>query len=250
MLQLSTRFQPDTAPEAPGPGFTLLELLLALAIGIILLAAVYVTVVNQVELTQAGRHAIEEGQLARKLLDRIYKDISGQLPPVLPTAAANNASAMGSSSGASGSTTGGSAGATGTATASASTTTAATNSPFNLGVQGDQSTIIISGCTVPKESLKPSVLQNGDIVPGISDQRVIMWWMATDGGLARMEIKAVTSPDLLAAASPSVPDEQSHVFAKEVKSFEIQYFDGSSWIDTWDGTQPGQDGVTPWGRPS
>src|SRR5262249_17299391 len=44
-------------------------------------------------------------------------------------------------------------------------------------------------------------------------------------------------------------DEASHVIAPEVKSLQFRYFDGSNWQDSWDGTQPGPDGVTPQGPP-
>jgi hypothetical protein len=40
--------------------------------------------------------------------------------------------------------------------------------------------------------------------------------------------------------------------AREVKSLTFQYFDVNqqSWMDSWDGTQPGPDGVTPIGPPA
>lgn len=225
-------------------GFTLLELLLSLAIGVILLGAVYVAVVNQVEMTQAGRRTIEEAMLARNLLRIVSFDIAGHVPPVLPAASTSSSSSPATS------------GSNASAQTAASSQTTTTTPPFNLGVQGDQNNLILSICTLPKEGLDPEILQSGAPLMGISDQRVIMYWLAPGdvaggGGLARYEIKTVSSPDLLAQAvlPPNVPDEQSRVIAKEVKSLTFSYFDGSAWVDTWDGTQPGQDGVTPMGPP-
>jgi hypothetical protein len=53
----------------------------------------------------------------------------------------------------------------------------------------------------------------------------------------------------MAAVPPGIPDEESMVIAEEVKSLSFSYFDGTNWLDTWDGTQPGPDGSTPVGPP-
>src|SRR5262249_50551375 len=88
----------------------------------------------------------------------------------------------------------------------------------------------------------------------VSDLRRVSYWVISGGdqplGLARMEIKPVTSDDAQALVPPDVPDEQSYLIAEEVKSLTFSYFDGTSWQDTWDGTQPGADGVTPMGPPN
>ena len=44
-------------------------------------------------------------------------------------------------------------------------------------------------------------------------------------------------------------DEFSKVLAAEAKSFEVRYFDGTSWVESWDGSTPGPDGMTPQGPP-
>ena len=51
------------------------------------------------------------------------------------------------------------------------------------------------------------------------------------------------------ADSPDAGDANSKLLAAEVKSVQFQYFDGSEWEDSWDGTQAGSDGVTPIGPP-
>ena len=40
-----------------------------------------------------------------------------------------------------------------------------------------------------------------------------------------------------------------NLIAEEVKSLNFRYYDGTSYQDTWDGTQPGADGKTPQGPP-
>ena len=39
------------------------------------------------------------------------------------------------------------------------------------------------------------------------------------------------------------------VIAPEVVQLQFRYFDGTDWQDTWDGSQPGPDGMTPMGPP-
>jgi len=124
---------------------------------------------------------------------------------------------------------------------------------FNLGVQGDTATLTLYVSRLPHDvtngldSNDPSVVQPSDL-------RRITYWLAGDGGnplgLARQAVKFVTSSDQISALPPDVSDPGSFVIAEEVKSLQFQYFDGNTWQDTWDGTQPGSDGVTPQGPPA
>src|SRR5258707_15893236 len=106
-------------------GFTLLEVLLASAIGVMLLGGLYVAVDVQLRQMHTGRRANEQTSLARNVLAKMAQDISGQLAPTLSTVVTNS----GSTSGTSSSTTGASSGTT-----SSSTATAANVIQFNIGV--------------------------------------------------------------------------------------------------------------------
>ena len=69
-------------------GFTLLEVVLALTIGILLMSALYVAVDIQLRHAQAGREIVERSTLVRSLMTRIAADISksvGVNTPVLAT---------------------------------------------------------------------------------------------------------------------------------------------------------------------
>src|SRR5262249_22198607 len=48
---------------------------------------------------------------------------------------------------------------------------------------------------------------------------------------------------------PDGKEEAASVIAAEVKSLSFSYFDGSDWVDSWDSTTMGADGVTPIGPP-
>jgi prepilin-type N-terminal cleavage/methylation domain-containing protein len=235
------------------PGFTLLEVLLATAIGLLLMAALYVAVDVQLRHAQHARDIVEEATLARALLARMGHDIMPALAPPLPTPTASSAGAAATASPTSG-TTGGTTSSTPTSTATAAPTTgtAATGASTvlaNIGIKGDATrlTVIVSRAT---RDLNLN-LESPEI---FSDQRLILYWLITGGdqpvGLARMEVKAVTSEEAAALLPPDVPDELSHLLAEEVKSLSFQYFNGTEWVESWDGTAAGSDGVTPMGPPA
>ena len=220
-------------------GFTLLEVLLSSAIGVMLLGGLYVAVEVQYRQIHAGQQAGKLATLASRLLSNISRELTGQLAPTLSTSTTN----AGSSS-------------TGAAAAGAATTTASNVVTFNNGVLGDQQTLIITSSRVPRETLKPEILNSGTQIYGTSDVRRVMYWIAQgDGGLARFELKTVTDPTQLGyfALPPAVPDEATYIIAPEVKSIQFSYFDGTTWNDSWDGSQPSQatntDGVTAQGPP-
>ena len=55
--------------------FTLLEMILSLAIGLVILGALYWVLSSQVLLTQKGRDLLDEGTVARSVLTRITSDV-------------------------------------------------------------------------------------------------------------------------------------------------------------------------------
>ncbi len=250
----------------PRRAYTLLEVLLATAIGVLLMGALYVAVDVQVRHTQEARDIVEQSTLARSLLARIGNDISCHLGPVNPNASSGAGSqAAGGGGAAAGSTptTGTTTPASGAATTAASsqnstTSTAPTTSnsavPFNLGVQGDTGRLTLYVSRVSREAQALTQAVGGlDVPPVPSDLQRITYWLAGASGdnplgLARQEIKWATSPDL-DDMPPDIPDDPSQIIAEEVKTLQFSYFDGTSWQDTWDGTALGSDGKTPLGPP-
>jgi len=121
-------------------------------------------------------------------------------------------------------------------------------------VQGDNGTLVLTVAKWPRElDLTPNA--SADQQPVAADLRRISYWLAGAGsgspmGLARQELRPVTTSDpTLSALPPNVADENTYVIAEEVKSLTFQYWDGTAWQDTWDGTQAGADGSTPKGPP-
>jgi prepilin-type N-terminal cleavage/methylation domain-containing protein len=255
--------------------FTLLEVLLATAIGVILLAALYAAVDIQYKHAQAARDVVEQSTLARALLARMGNDIACSAGPADPSRF--RTSTQGSASGQSGSTQQSGQGTTGQTTGStqttqpstggaapASTTTGQTTDPasgtagavsgltaggnFLFTLSGDSESLSLFVTRVPRELTMLRTNPNAN--PGVvTDLRRISYWLVSGSGLAFEEIRPVTS-DEAAGAPPDTPDGvNSRILAAEVRSLSFSYFDGSGWQSSWDGTAVGSDGQTPIGPP-
>jgi prepilin-type N-terminal cleavage/methylation domain-containing protein len=258
----------STAAARRRAAFTLLELLLASAIGVLLMGALYVAMRVQLRHAQVAREVVQESTLVRALFTKIESDINGGLGfnantiaaiTGVPLSGGGQGAAQGAGAGAAGGSAAGTSGTNNSGGGSNSGNTgqaAGTGSIlFNLGVQGDSSHFIIYGNWVPRElNSYMNTDPNAPTPPVVADLRRIGYWLAGSGdaplGLARQEVKLVTSDDALNSVPPDVPDEASNVIAEEVKSLSVSYFDGSTWQETWDSTQTGPDGVTPIGPPA
>src|SRR5690348_1549442 len=114
-----------TRPARRRGAYTLLEVILALAIGAFLMAGLYFALDLQVTSAHAGRQVVERSALARAIVNRIQADIVTNLGPVDPnlvpqggsgtssSAGSSGSSATGSTSGSSMSGSGGSSGGSG-----------------------------------------------------------------------------------------------------------------------------------------
>jgi prepilin-type N-terminal cleavage/methylation domain-containing protein len=251
-------------------GFTLLEVILALSVGVLLLGALYVAVDVQLRHARAGRNVVEQATLARSILARIDADIAATATLVdaerYRMSASTTSGYVNSSGGSGGGGSGGSSGGTtsggatsggtptgsnssasGTSGSSSSTSGSATEIFLPLSVQGDSTSLNLFIGRVPREALPtdPSAASQTVIV---NDIRRVSWWMPSSG-LARQEVAIQTSQDALENLPPGIADEDSYVLAREVKNLQFQYFDGTDWQDSWDCTQLGTDGLTPIGPP-
>jgi hypothetical protein len=213
--------------------FTLLEVLLSAAIGVLLMAALYVAMNVQLDHAQAGREAVEQSLLVRALFRRISNDVTPSL------AAASPANSL----------QGGQQPAQQNqpnqpnqpAVAGATTTSSSSVPPLNL--QGDNGRLILWVSRISSD-LSPLLTNQ----PVASDLRRVTYWMASTGGLARQEIKLATSDDALVTVPPDIPDEANLVIAEEVQNVTFRFFDGTAWQDSWDGTSSASSG-SPTGPP-
>lgn len=248
------------------PGYTLLEVLLSMAIAVMLLAAVYSVIGYQLRQAQAGRDLIERATLARAILNKIDADVRSAITLGDParfrrqaeTASGGTSASGGGMGTSSGMTTSGmgtsGTGTSGTGTSGMTTTDPAASSmtttdpettaqvvtvvQLPLGVVGGANELHLFASKLPN---------GGDEVT--SDIHRISWWVGeSDVGLCRAEQRLITTDE---AASTSLPggDISQYQIAPEAKSLDILYFDGSTWVDSWDSTEMGPDEKTPKGSP-
>jgi type II secretory pathway component PulJ len=202
-------------PTARRTGYTLLEMVLAAAVSVLLLGALFVALQTHLRLADTGRQAVEESTLARAVLARIANDIAGQLQPPEPTTTAATPGELDSLFGLVGA------------------------QPFNLGVQGEANRLMLHAGRLPRDR---------ELAAGpASDLRRIAYWL-TANGLARQEIRGITSNDLN-NIPPDVPDEAAAIIAPEVRTLTFRYFDGSAWQDAWDGMAVVEPSNAPVGPP-
>jgi prepilin-type N-terminal cleavage/methylation domain-containing protein len=260
-------------------GFTLLEILLASVLAVMVLAAVYMLLQVTVQQTQISRDAIEVEDLTRGIVNRLAIDLSGTLTPLPPKSGGNSAGSSGASaassassgstdsttapppsspSGTAGSGTAGtsSTGSTSSGSGSETTTTdpsATDNSTalaadylFQGGVVGGSTKLAIFTGKVPE-----ALSRYGEPSPQVRpDQRQVIYWLGNDGrGLYRRERPWVTADGVRNAIEDDETATDAALLAEEVVGLMFEYFDGTSWMSEWDGTQPGPDGATPIGPP-
>jgi len=244
------------------PGFTLFEVILAIALSVVLVSALYLTLNMHFQYARSGREIVNETTVTRLVLKRISQDIDCQLSALDPRlqgkqkgsgggSGSGNPSGQNSSpDGGSGNPSSGSPSGSGSPSNNSSTPSSSSGSPtsssgnnapgnqvvFNIGVYGDSNNLVLTGRGVPKDLTLPS----GSNPTLTSDLRRVTYWLVAGKGLARQETTVVTGTDVTSSSPPAIPpsvsDPEPYIIAPEVKSFSLEYYDGSTWQSSWDGT--------------
>ena len=253
------------------PAFTLLEVLLASAIGLLVMYGVYLAIDVQLRFAESGRAQVDQATLARSLMARITADVQpsiGLADPSRFQQQSQNGPSSGSS-GATGSTgastpttggasssgsTGASSGSTGSSSSSSSTSPTSSmgqDDPTNpmRGVSGDATTLRLWISRVPPVLSNPAVALDPNAAI-VCDQRVVQYWLGSNGGLGRQEITTTTTNAGQINWAMGGSDESSYIIAPEVTNLQFSYFDGTEWQPSWNSTTPGSDGMTPQGPPA
>jgi hypothetical protein len=191
--------------------------MLAIAIGLVIVAALYVAMDVQFRYMQTGRNAVVEGQLARGILNRVGRDVRLSLAalPSRPTSTT---------------TTTPTTGATVEGTESEQATTATGMGIFNYGLLGDERQITLFVSTLPRFGS-----MEDDQQTGLCDLRKVTYWVEPGVGLARQEVRNVMAGDFNAEEGPL------DLIAPEVVDLQFRYFDPSvgDYVTTWDGSTSG-----------
>lgn len=268
----------------PRRAYTLMEVTLALAISVMLLAALYWAFFTLIRQTISGRETIERGNVRRAVFRRFTEDIGNHLAPFDPRISqpTSAGAAGGTSSGSSGaSPTGSNTGNTGSTTAATSGGAAASSSGagaatgmtgsgaagsadsqsngevqtavlFNLGVVGDANHLMLFISGVPGQGRSPV----GTLPGPSSDLWRVCYWLAPGPGvplgLARKEYRLATANEALNHIPWEDTSQPFELIAREIRGLEFEYYDAEtlSWVTQWDGTAVGADGATPIGPPA
>lgn len=237
-------------------GFTLLEVLLASTIALLLLAALYASFDIVVKQSDEGRSEMERNDLSRGVVNRIQIDLAGTcgvLPPKsggTQQAEAAIAATMGTT--APDETTGET---TDPETTTDETTTGGVVSvasvggdiPFSAGCVGSSTVMSLFVTRVPAEMVNRELANSGSLQQS-SDLRRITYYVGSVG-LCRQERPFVTQDGVWNNADADRSDEIGDLLAEEISSATFQYYDGTSWVDTWDGSQLATDGKSLRGPP-
>ena len=212
---------------AARPGFTLLEMILALSIGLVLMISLYSVLNLQVQQTQSGRRILNEGKLARGILARMTRDILSNLGPVTTQPAPASGSAGAGASGAAG----GAAAVPASGGAATTTVTSDSTIAFNTGIYGTSNMLMLTVSKVPRwwvDQAQPPALADPTQQATSCDLRRISYWIVTDGGkpaLAVQELMQATSNDLT-TVPPDVLSSRltTRYWLPEVKDVTFQVF--------------------------
>ena len=193
-------------PSAIRAAFTLLEVLIAMAVSLLLLGAVYAALDLHWKYSSAGRDEVERAQLVRAIFQRMELDIRSVVyPPPTASDASQMAGSGASTGGTSGSTTGqttpsgagtagtaGSAGTAGTAstastaTGSTTTSTAADSTEAltqsTVGVLGDSQTLMLHVSRPARHLDYGAVIDGQSSQQRSSDLLSVAYFVATSGG--------------------------------------------------------------------
>jgi len=260
-------------------GFTLLEVMLASLIAIFLMAALYFAMDITLRRTTDSREALEVDNLSRAAFNRINLDLASALGPLPPKSGGNSAAGTPATPvpAAEGGTMEPTATPDPTAAAApmdiaslpaAPTVEGETPAPaddgaaeatvaapkaadisFQAGVVGTDKSLTIYASGLPNALAYTGELANPTTAQAPSDLRRITYWLRSGGGLCRQERPWVTADGVRNSADPDLSDEDGDTLVEEVTDVTFEYWDGTGWTTSWDGSSPAADGVTPTGPP-
>ena len=177
--------------------FTLLELLLAMAIGAVVLLVINGTFFGALRLYKTTHDKIDVDLTLQRTLGIVRRDLAGIMIPASPTVTTNN---------------------------------------FSGQLQSE------ANGTTPLEDtaqrITPDIHTNSGRIDGWSpfaDVQTVTYYLtaASDGGPTKNLVRA-TNRNLLSASSETTVDAQ--VLLTGVSTAGILFYDGQSWVETWDST--------------
>jgi len=249
-------------------GFTLLEVMLALALSFLVLMGVAMAIDLHLRMLDKRQNEIEQSQLSRSVLQLIREDIRGavQYTPFDSSALDDliagldplGADAAQAALGGGQSDDGDADDAEPTAEESSSASQTVASSvapPTRPGVYGNETALMVDVSRLPRRDqlLYPQTLNGAPLLP--SDIKTVAYYVGTTqssasagtqsgnfttSGLVRREVdRAVTRYSIDFGGGAALADAEE-VIAPEVTSIYFRYFDGKEWQAYWDSDELGR----------
>tara|TARA_R110002095_G_scaffold173591_2_gene150967 strand:+ start:12353 stop:13246 length:894 start_codon:yes stop_codon:yes gene_type:complete len=225
-------------------GFTLFEVVLAMGLTTLLLAAIYSALDLYWKYTTIGHQQVERAQIARAVFQKITHDLHCVTFAQKTTEEESTDSSEEETD----------------VVEIQVTSPDDAYTAGNIGVYGDAQSLVLHTSRPARQTMLVS--QTASLISSQSDLLSISYFLAAAGssglqgvvgdrfrnssglgdtiqGLARLEgdrlamSKADESADLEQLA------QQSQMLAREISSLQFQYFDGTDWLDVWDSVEYG-----------
>ena len=246
-------------------GFTLLEVILAMALAVIVIAAVGTAVHVNLRAFDSGRRDVEEARLAHSLLRRIADDIRGavQYDPqradeILKAATGSSSSSAASDISQAAEELGVDSGTAEQLASSvsqyASNLAETTTLPPVAGLYGNRYELQVDVSRLPRiDQLGQSIVptDDGTSLDRLSDMKTVTYYVVGLGGavggptlggaqgtgLIRRELDRAVTAFAAEMGSLSSIDMNLWPIAPEVVAIEFWYTDGSQWYEYWDSVE-------------
>ena len=208
-----------------GPGFTLLEVLLSVTIGVVIMGGLYAAIGMTLRYADSGRQEVEEAQLARTIMNIVARDIRASLAPGTGPSQSRAASESGSDV--------------------ESELSGLSSGKLNQGLSGDAQQLVVYTSVAPRGLDFSESFEALGGVAKFGDARRIQYFLqysedASDAlgnplplGLSRLEGRYLTADTLDAQVGQELTDLTTTIIAPEVKQLAFRYFDGLEWYEQW-----------------
>jgi prepilin-type N-terminal cleavage/methylation domain-containing protein len=235
-------------------GFSLLEILLALSLGVVLLTAIGAAIDQSWKLSAQGQTELQRQQVARAVLRILERDLrSAMFVPTSDFAEDEEESSSPSTIGtpSNGASSGSASDGTSTNTSSTVTQIGGEQQQTVLssrGIRGEQAWIEIDGNRPQKELAYATPVNETLPSSRTSDFRTIMYWVAAPGqandpqgrgGLSRKEGDRYAIASAETAGRDASQNFSPTLLAPEIDSLTFRYFDGAQWLPMWDSVSYG-----------
>jgi hypothetical protein len=248
--------------------FTLLEVILALALTMVTVILMGTAIHVNAGVTEKSRDQVEEAQLARALLQRIADDLRNAVPYQPPAGGSSSSSSSNSSGGTSTSatqamsaTSAGSGASSSSGSAAGSSSSSGTSNPsmpVSGGLFGDVQSLQIETAHRPRLTRAMlAAVEDGSQPSMLSDIRIVNYsfgpptgaaptGLSSSGNAAGGVYRSEMDRSLFYMAvqqgqsNPSNPVKLGDPTVGEVIDLKFTYYDGTTANDEWDSNQQGK----------